>query len=161
MGKLAISLGYIVPLLVACWIWLSQRFQPRFRFAVLALLPIVYAGQWIGMESLEGWPTRTPLPPSFELLSSDVREPDPAGKDQGAIALWVRFEGEHRPRAYLLPYDRGLHEKLHAARQRLQQGFRQMGKVGGRERSGSGAQTDQALELVIEDAPPVVLPPKF
>ncbi len=160
MGKLAISIGYIVPLVVVCWIWLGWRFQLRFRFVALALLPILYFAQWYGMESLEGWPTHHPMPPAFELLASDVREPNPAKEDPGAIDIWIREEGDSRPRAYRLAYDRDLHGKLHAARQRIRQGVRQVGTVGGREQSGSRAGMGSDLELTIEDAPPIILPPK-
>lgn len=160
MGKLAISIGYIVPLVVVAWIWLGRRFELRFRIIALVLLPLVYGAQWYGVESLEGWPTRNAMPETFELLGSDVREPDPSREDRGAIALWVRQEGDSRPRAYQLPYDRRLHEMLHAARQRLQQGIRQAGRVGGRERADRGAGAGNALELTIEDIPPIVLPPK-
>ncbi len=161
MDKLAISIGYIVPLVLVAWIWLSRRFEPRFRIAALVFLPLVYGAQWYGVESLEGWPTRNVMPESFELLSSDIREPDLSREERGAIALWVREKGDRRPRAYLLPYDRKLHEMLHAARQRMQQGIRQVGRVGGREKAGNGAGIGNALELTIEDAPPIVLPPKY
>jgi hypothetical protein len=160
VDKLILSVSYVAPLLVLAWIWLSQRFGPRFRIAALLLLPLLYGAQWYGVKEMEGWPTGNPVPERFELVAADVREPDRGRDDEGGIYLWVRPPGDPRPRAYRLAYNRALHEMLFNARQRLQQGVRQMGRVQGRESAGNGASIGNALELVVEDAPPIVLPPK-
>lgn len=161
MGKLALSAGYIAPLLVVAWIWLSNRFQRRFRMLALAALPVLYGAQWLGVESLEGWPTANPVPPTFELLGAEINEPDKLRDDPGGIYLWIRAGDDPRPRAYELAYDRKLHEDLHAARQRMQRGVRQVGSAQGRETAGNGAGAGNGQMLQIEDAPPVALPPKF
>lgn len=160
MGKLALSISYLAPLLVVVWIWLSRRFGSGFRISVLILLPLLYGAQWYGVASLAGWPTRGTVPDSFELVFADVREPDNLRDDDGRIHLWVRLPGDPRPRAYALDYTRDLHQMLFDARQRLQQGIRQSGRVQGRESDGNGASIGNALELVVEDLPPIVLPPK-
>ena len=161
MGKLALSAGYIAPLLLVAWIWLSNRFQLRFRVLALLALPVLYGAQWLGVEALEGWPAKNPMPASFEILSADIREPDKLKDDPGGIFLWVRESDDVRPRAYQLAYDRKLHEELHAARQRMKNGTRQMGSAQGRETAGNGPGAGSGQVLQIEDAPPISLPPKF
>ncbi len=161
MGKLALSAGYIAPLLVVAWIWLSNRFQRRFRILALVALPLLYTVQWLGIEAMEGWPARNPMPESFELLNADIREPDKLKDDPGSIYLWVREGQDPRPRAYQLEYDRALHEELHAAQQRMRNGARQMGSAQGRETAGNGPGAGSGQVLQIEDAPPIALPPKY
>ena len=80
--------------LVVVWIWLSKRFGRGFRITTLALLPLIYAAQWYGVEMLEGWPAKDKVPDAFELVSADVREPDQLRDDGGGIYLWLRLEND-------------------------------------------------------------------
>lgn len=160
MGKLILVLAYAVPvvLLVSGWLVWGQR--SWFRVLVLVVLPVFYILHFKGLEMIEGWPSDTGLPEVFELLSSDVVEPNMEREQAGQIHIWAKVEGQLEPRAFILPYDRDLHEMLFRAKRKLDQGIRQQGRFRGREKTGAGVSASSDRELEFGDVPPRVLPPK-
>ena len=161
MGKLIVSLAYVVPLLLLVSGWLVWSRKYWFRFLMLTILPITYVLHFIGIEKIEGWPSKSDLPEQFELLGSDIIEPNVQHDLDGQIHIWAKVEGKLEPRAYILPYDRELHEMLFRARKKMDQGIRQQGSMKGRERGGEGVSIGSDRELLFTDVPPIVLPPKM
>ena len=161
MGKLIVSLAYVVPLLLLVSAWLVWSRKQWFRIFVLILLPAAYVLHYIGIEKIEGWPSRSDLPDQFELLGSDIIEPNAQHDLDGQIHIWAKVQGQVEPRAYILSYDRELHELLFRAKKKLNQGIRQQGSMRGRERAGDGVSVGNDRELFFTDVPPIVLPPKM
>lgn len=161
MGKLVLALAYAVPLILLISGWLVWSQKRWFRVTVLVLLPLVYSFHFVGLEKFGGWPSDAALPDEFELLSSDVIEPNAQLDLKGQIHIWAKVDGRQEPRAYILPYDRALHEMLFRAKKKLDQGIRQQGSMKGRERSGQGISVGTDRELFLNDVPPRVLPPKM
>ena len=115
LGALLLNLGLRSP-----WSWRVKAAAVSVSFAT------VVAG-YFALVSLMGRPTPLTLPVDAELLHAVVHEPSARGADAGAIYIWARplDDPAAAPRAYELPYDRGLHEDLAAALVQLAQGTRQ------------------------------------
>jgi len=160
MGKLGLTVAYIVPLTLIAWVWIAGGAGKRTRLVILALLPLIYLGYWKAVERYEGWPADAVLPAQFELISADIIEPDSQQKIEGRIHLWLKNEPHDAPRSFVLAYSRELHEMVQLSLNRLKQGARQSGTTHGREHSGKGVSLGSAMELTIEDRSVRVLPPK-
>ncbi|MBX2867345.1 MAG: hypothetical protein KTR18_01610 [Acidiferrobacterales bacterium] len=160
MGKVALSLTYVFPLLVVGFLFARNKISSVWIYALLGFLPIIYVAHWFSLELNEGWPTQSEIPESFQLISASVIEPNKQIDHPGAIYLWLRQTPADPPRNHHLPYSRALHERLQRSLDRLQQGHRQIGNLSGRESGGSGPSQSDASALSFEDAPPPKLPPK-
>jgi len=160
VGKLGLSLIYILPVALVAWAWFGGNVGSRIRHAVFMLLPLMYIMHWIVLENLEGWPSDVPPHAGFELVDVDVIEPDKKSGHDGEIYMWVRTARLEAPRAHRLAYSRALHEMLHSAKKKLEQGIRQQGVVAGREKGGEGASIGNGLMLHVSAKPPPDLPPK-
>ena len=160
MGQLGLAFVYVLPLVLVAWIWLGGKRSSQFRLPLLVLLPVFYWVHWQAVSDLIGWPSSEALPNTFEMVSAVVVEPDVQQAEDGEIYLWIRPRLRGKPRAYVLPYSRELHELVHASNQKIAQGIRQQGSVRGRERGGNGASLNNGLFLVMEDATQRILPAK-
>jgi hypothetical protein len=68
---------------------------------------------WKSMISVLGFPTATTLPADYEVLSTQVQEPDAPGGEAGAVFLWVRtMDDGTMPRAFAVPYTGDLHRRI-------------------------------------------------
>ena len=121
---------------VALWYAISAKGPWWLKLALIIGIPA--AGLYVvrQLPSYQGYPTTQALPTKGILLAYDVREPNRASRDQGAIQLWVRplktkkrkgtsvleYDPKTEPRAYRLPYSRDMHERLKAADETLRQG---------------------------------------
>lgn len=160
MGKIVISLFFIVPLVAMGLVLAREHIKRSWIYLLLGILPVFYIGHWLAIESNEGWPAESSLPPQFNLLGASIVEPNKIADHPGAIYLWVQRSPATPPRNHVLPYNRQLHEQLQRALNRLGEGYRQMGYASGRERGGEGAPAGNDLMLSLEDAPAPELPPK-
>ncbi len=102
------------------WSW-------RVKAGSIALVTLFYGATWIGLQSLEGWPTSQPVPERFRLQWVAIDEPDKRTGSDGAIYFWVRdLDGEEvaggEPRAHVVPYDAGTADAAREALALLQGG---------------------------------------
>ncbi len=160
MGKVILSLSYVVPLLVVGFLFARNKLSRNWKYALLAVLPVFYLAHWFFLEFNEGWPTGSRLPEQFHLISASVVEPNRQINHPGAIYLWLRRTPIDQPRSHELPYSRSLHERLQQSLDRMRAGNRQIGNYSGRESGGKGQSQNNEIELNFEDAPPPKLPPK-
>lgn len=125
VGLLLLSLH-----LKSMWSW------PVKAGAIGTSLPM-FAGTFVALHALMGWPSETVLPAKFQLDAALVEEPTTSSGQTGAIFLWLtpeqRSSDEHDletssgengrvPRAFAVPYSRDLHQRVEALRERLQEG---------------------------------------
>lgn len=160
MGKLVLSLLYVLPVLLLAMMWCGNRLHTRWKIVVLAVLPLFYAAHWAALEFREGWPLDAALPAEFSLLDARIIEPNKQTGHNGAIYIWLQQSSSGKPRSYQLPYDRRLHEQLHQSVRRLQAGHLQIGYSRGRESGGKGAPAGNGMMLEVKDTPALKLPPK-
>ena len=110
------------------WSW-------RVKAGSIALVTLFYGATWIGLQSLEGWPTSRPVPERFRLQWVAIDEPDKRTGSDGAIYFWVRgLDGANgangadgaggEPRAHVVPYDAGTADAAREALALLQGGRR-------------------------------------
>jgi len=125
----ALTLLYLFPLALLGLLLSRWKPIPRWMVALLlASLPLFYVGHYEALKSIQGWPSNAPLPQEFQLLGSEIREPDPATEDRGEILLWVRAAEDGRARLHRLAYSRGLHQSLEDAGRELAAGHPQIGR---------------------------------
>lgn len=137
-GPLLVTALMLVVVLGASFALVAPPRSPGFRAVlVLAGFALVALGHQ-QMLALLGFPTASPLPGRAELVAHHITEPDAVGSGSGSITLWLIAEGNDRPRAHQLAYDRDLHERLHAARRSTAGEGRQPGRVVIRVNSSAG-----------------------
>jgi hypothetical protein len=117
---LELSIAYAllgVLLLAAC---LFTRLPWPLKAAGIVLTSAFYVVGFYATRGLLGWSSVDPLPPKFKLLHARILEPRSLTDDRGSIHLWIEAIDEDNrpngvPRAYRLPYDAKLAEKVEAA----------------------------------------------
>ncbi|MEZ5534535.1 MAG: hypothetical protein R3F02_02820 [Thiolinea sp.] len=159
MEPVILNLAYILPLAALVWLWTGFRLPLASKLWLTLLLPLVYGLHWYGLRMHQGWPADVALPEEFQLLAAEVVEPR-KGIAEGAVYLWIRHE-EEKPRVHALPYSRKLHETLHTARERMEQGRTQVGVLMDEDNAGSkGARLGNGRALEFRDQAKGNLPPK-
>jgi hypothetical protein len=159
MESIILNLAYVLPLAVLVWLWTGFRLSLPVKLLLTVLLPLVYSLHWFGLQANRGWPAEAALPEQFQLLAADVVEPR-QDNEGGAIYLWVRQQ-DQEPRVHALPYTRKLHETLHTARERMEQGRTQAGYLLDEESAaGKGASLGNGRALEFRDLARGMLPPK-
>ena len=156
-----LSLAYLLPIaLLGILIGSRQRHERRWILAVLALLPVFYIGHYLGLQAIQGWPSRQTLPDDFQLLGFDIVEPD--NDRPGHILIWARASAAQQPRVHRLGYDRDLHHMLADAGSRQSEGTPQRGRRLPAETAGTAAvgSPDGSHQLRFEDALQPRLPEK-
>lgn len=124
---IALPLAALAFAAVAIWAVARLRGAWRPRLVVILVLPLLTIAIWAALPSYLGWPTIDQPGGKVLVLWADIREPDPATEDPGAIFVWAVpiAEGDRgllqaleypreagKPRAYELPYSRQGHEML-------------------------------------------------
>lgn len=130
LATFALALLYLFPLALLGLLLARWGALPRWLVTLLlGSLPLFYVGHYEALKSIQGWPSKAPLPREFHLLASEVREPDPATEDPGEILLWVRATGTGKARLHRLAYSRELHQDLRQAGRELAAGRPQVGRL--------------------------------
>lgn len=107
---LFISLLFFTVLCLFTLIKLAKRKTLLFLFIPLTIFLV---GSTIYTYSdILGYPTTKELPDDFLVVSFVIDEPK-------AIYLWTIRDRKDIPRSYQIPYERGIHEKLVKAKQRM------------------------------------------
>lgn len=132
---LTIPLAYVLLAAVLCWHLIAAKGRWVPKLVMIIIVPAFGIAVWSALSSYQGWPTEDPLPKKGRLMWAEVHEPDPARRDPGVIYVWLvpldddtvrgplsyeAYAGE--PRAYALPYSRGMHQVLEAAKRRIKRG---------------------------------------
>ncbi|MGI9436129.1 MAG: hypothetical protein ACR2Q4_15090 [Geminicoccaceae bacterium] len=161
IGLLLLSLH-----LKSLWSW------PVKASAIGAALPM-FAGTFIALQALMGWPSDGVLPARFQLHAALVEEPTASSKQAGAIFLWLTPElrsvdsheveeepavkPELLPRAFALPYSRDLHQRVEAMRERLKKGGLVVGQhIQGPSWKRRFGRQDGAINLFAPPPPPLL-----
>ena len=159
----ALSLAYIVPIALLAWyLAAGPARRPRWLLMfVLSTLPFFYAGHYLLLQQLQGWPSGAQLPDEFQLLGFEISEPGPGATERGAILLWTRATGHRTPRVHRLAYSRALHQELVSAGERLAEGRAQTGVRSRQTAAGTAQAADGTGERIrFEDTRDSVLPTK-
>jgi len=157
---LLIGLSYALLVLFIVWVGFYKGFNTTAKILISVLLPAIYYLHWIGLQQSKGWPSDQILPSQFELISADVIEPNQSKDLKGNIHLWIRPAEDGAPRAYILPYSRDLHKRLFEAKQRTEQGRRQIGMLSASDSQEGGSDIGGGMKLGFKNAPRRRLPRK-
>ena len=141
----------------AAWPW-------PVKAAAILVTAGFFAGSFIALQTMLGWPTEQPAPAAFRLHAALVDEPDPRGDEPGAIYLWLsEVDGggtgaEAAPRVHALPYSRELHKAVAEARRSLDEGSEVRGRRLRADDEGNADRRHPGIRLYTADAQPP--PPK-
>lgn len=133
LGTSGLVAAYVLVALLLLGALLYTRWSWRAKSALIVLVSAFYAVTYYSLPPLLGWPTADRLPERFNLVAIYVQEPDKASGDEGAIFLWVTdlAEGARRtePRAYRVPFEGALHERVVEAGNKMRKGLPQLGEL--------------------------------
>ncbi|PWV62436.1 hypothetical protein [Plasticicumulans acidivorans] len=128
---IGLSAAYALLALLLASLWLHARLPLWVKFTAVALVTAFYFVTWRTLPGFMGWPSSEPLPARFQLLASEIQEPEPQRGFAGVIHVWVVDLAGDRPaaapRAYRLDYDKPLHALFADAMKRIRQGVPQLG----------------------------------
>lgn len=178
-----LALAYAAVAALLLNLGLASAWDPRVKAGVILVVSLLYGGTYLGIRSLEGWPTAEPTPEDFRLHWIAVDEPDKKNGAEGAIYFWLRELDEAdrpvgEPRAHVLPFDEETAGAAREALEMLQDGKRLNGRItlglidpaedelddspAPRDPAGQGQLTTAEERLLFEfrEVPPPDLPPK-
>jgi len=129
---LAIAYAVIGALLL--YLLVATRRSVSFKILTVVLISGLYVGTYLGLKQLQGWPVSEELPDRFRLHWAMINEPDKAQHAQGAIYLWIQPSAPNgklidEPRAYHLPYELKMAEKVQDALRQIDEGQTVEGQV--------------------------------
>jgi hypothetical protein len=178
--------AYIVIAVLLLSLNLKSSWKWWIKGAAIVLTTLFYAGSYAAITGMLGWPTRGRMPEHFQLLWSQVVEPDKASGDAGSIYLWVTAVDQNnvpsgRPRAFEFPYSDDLARSINGAQQKRDEGVDVAGTVEYGEKMDKNAKLkigetnknaeqtsrmdtvpfmNEKMRMSFEELPPVTLPPK-
>jgi hypothetical protein len=131
---LAISAAYVVIGVLLLVVALTARLNWWVKAAAIVVTSAFFVEAFYSTNGLLGWPRTGALPSKFQLLWVRVVEPDSKTGDRGAIYLWIEEVDDNNvpdgvPRAYRLPYSRGLADRSAKARDEIMRGKPQQGSA--------------------------------
>ena len=115
LGILLLSLN-----VTASWRWWIKA-------GAILLTTSFFAGSYLAISGLLGWPTEARMPARFQVIWGRVVEPDRHSGEQGAIFLWVEELDANnlpsgRPRAHALPYTPELARRIMKVQEQIEDG---------------------------------------
>ncbi len=163
----AAIVGLAACYLVLAVLLLSLNLRSAWRWPIkawaIAITIAFLAAGYLALEAMLGWPaealTSRPLPAAWRARSRTRSGWPVLGRDLSvAVAADADGAASAPPRAYALPYSRGLHEQIARLQGRLQQGE----PVNGTTTRHPGAYRlgTRSVQVELYAAPPPVLPPK-
>jgi hypothetical protein len=122
---------------------LTSRWAWPIKAAAIGVTTGFFGLSYIGAVSLLGWPSRSTLPPRFQLLWSKLVEPDKHSGEDGGIFLWLDALDDNnlplnRPRAYQLRWDPNLAKQVAGAQEKRQSGQEVAGRTEKIEKADEG-----------------------
>ena len=184
--------GIVASYVLIAVLLLSLNLASRWHWGMKAAAIVITAGFFgvffVSVTDLVGWPTEAHLPDHFQLHWATIVEPDKLNGLPGSIYLWIEALDEDNmltgtPRAFRVPYSRGLADRIGRAKERIEQGADQVGTARDIEipegapdedrrlaapprQSEPGSPGDPAAfiqhmpSIEFDDMPPPALPPK-
>jgi len=147
---IALGLAYVFLLGLVLLAVFKSEIGAGLKLVLASLCLGFYLWHYNALQDYLGWPAKNGIPPSFELVSSIVIEPDLKTDEAGGIYLWLRDLDSDRlvPRSFRLPYNKQLHQRVDDTVRRQQQGERFVGRP---RAGGSGAKPEIEFESVQRD----------
>jgi len=168
-GTAGLMTGYVLVAAVLLVILLRTRWSWRLKSAAVVLASLFCIVAYESWPSILGWPSGGDLPPKFNLVAVHVQPPEEITGTEGAIFLWITEIGKRGapPRAYRLPWEPLLREKVMQARERLGKNLPQVGEKKDEEEGrpgsraiGTGQLGQKSAKLEFYDLPAPSLPDK-
>lgn len=121
---LVFAYGALAALLLSLYLYSNWRWWIN---AVATLgLTMFYIASYLSFPPLLGWPTNHDVPQQFRLLAFSVEENE-------GIYIWANDLSKGvqigAPRAYILPYNKQLHEDIQIAGTKLRRGISIVGEI--------------------------------
>ena len=180
LGEIELVAAYVVMAAILLSIALWNRVRWWIKAATIIVTFGFFFVSFMSFRHILGWPASAELPDRFELVWAFVQEPNEAIQSPGAVYVWAmtlpgegpvdqaelympgaidtRVEPNQRPRAYVLPYTRYMHEEVEEAKIKMVDGVRQIG-VTDRKPKRPGEQAPVS-PFSFYDRPDPILPPK-
>lgn len=104
------------------------------KAGAIVVTALVFAGSYVAITGLIGWPSTGAMPTRFSLLSTRIVEPDALHDTPGHIYLWVEEIDDNQivisaPRSYEVPYKVELAADVAAAQEQLEGGSDVLGQM--------------------------------
>lgn len=133
MTEIGLAIAYVFIAALVLNLWVATQWRTSVKIILVMLTSLLYIGTYMGIKELRGWPTDEPLPDSFYFVWAKIDEPDKRIASEGQIYLWVQNltengEIDSAPRAYQLPYNVQLAEKIEKAMSDTENGDQLSGK---------------------------------
>ena len=135
----SIPLAFIIVASLALWIIIGSK-----GWWILKALAVIFATTfsiflWRSLDDVQGWPTTSILPNTFEIKWISVDEPNLKTNHPGAIYVWVKdlepnksshsvyLKTKHNninnePRLHKMPYTREMHKNAIKIQQKIAKG---------------------------------------
>lgn len=131
---IGLSVAYVVVAALLLVVALRVRAPWPLKVAAIVVTSAFYGVAFFRVEGLPGWSADAPLPRQFQLLWARVVDPNPIGRDPGAVHVWVEeLDAANipsgQPRAFRLPWSPTLAAKVEAARDEILKGRPQGGRA--------------------------------
>lgn len=152
-NTIPIPIAFIILSAVLCWLVISLKGKWWIKLILILIVPSYGLLVWKSIPSYQGWATSAEIPEKGLFLQGMVREPEPNEGDPGAIYVWLLplssevtdvqtfldYRGKMgEPRAYKLPYTRGMHQAVLKAQSMSAKGKPAVMQRGGKPGKGEG-----------------------
>ncbi len=131
---LLLALAYAAVAALLLNLGLASPWDPRLKAAAVVAVSLLYGGSYLGVRSLQGWPTSQSTPENFRVHWIAIDEPDKSSATDGAIYFWLRELDDGNlptgePRAHVLPFDAETAEAAREALEVLENGKQVNGRI--------------------------------
>ena len=181
--SLQLSIAYVVIAVLLLSMNLTSRWRWWIKAGAILVTGVFFAGSYLSIVSILGWPTPDAPPKRFSLLASRVVEPDRVTGNPGMIYLWLEELDENnvpslQPRSYGLTFTSDFAKAVGMAQDLLANGEEVEGSIQPRtmpddpdndrglptndegQQMGTPFIPTSELDLVFNNMPPVKLPEK-
>ena len=128
---IGIGLSYVVVAVLLLSLNVASRWHSGVKAGAIAVTSVFFGISYASIAGLIGWPSEARVPEHFQLDWATVIEPDKLNGTPGTIYLWVEALDENdtpagTPRAFRVPYNRDLADRIGHAKERIEQGVNQV-----------------------------------
>ncbi len=147
LAVIGLMAGFILLSLLLFLLWLKSPLPLGWKWLALIALLAFFWVEYGALKRYAGWPTVEPLPERFQLIASEVIEPDKKTHEDGIMYWWLRdLDRPHwPPRVYELPYEAQAHEQSAQVLEEQSKGAAYVGK-----RRAKGAAVGNGLGVEFE-----------